>query len=130
MRHGLRVPHSPAGFPGQTGHSLSGISHKSSQGFSIFMWLIACGNPSDYAPGGPALSFWTRWLDVESWEPEGTHATSHAEMWEGSARGQANPCSGPEMHGGRKVCLVRAGDAQTGLKRVPKAKLDELLSAL
>lgn len=89
MRHGPRrsprALRGPASFPGQTGRSLLDISHKSSQGFSIFMWLDACGNPSNYAPGGPVLSFWTRWLDAESWEPEGTHATSRAEMWEGSA---------------------------------------------
>jgi len=100
--------------PGQTGRSLFDISHKSSQGFSIFMWLDVCGNPSNYAPGGLALSFWMRWLDAESWEPEGTHATSRAEMWEGSARGQANPLRGPApllqpQNAWRQGSLIRGG---------------------
>lgn len=88
MRHGHEespCPAGPAGFPGQSGCSLLDISHKSSQGFSIFMRLDACGNPSNYAPGGPDLSFRKRWLDAESWEPEGTLTTAHAKIWEGSA---------------------------------------------
>lgn len=104
------------------------ISHKSGQGFSIFMWLDACGNPSNYAPGGPALSFWMRWLDMESWEPEGTLATSRAEMWEGSVRGQANPLrgpglySGPEMHGGREACSAAGRGCSDGAETGSQSK--------
>lgn len=83
------------------------------------------------------MSFWTRWLDVESWEQEGTHATSRAEMWEGSVQGQANPLRGPGPLAPTLKCMEAgkpaqrwAGDAQMGLRRIPKAKLDELLLAL